>query len=208
MIRNALLALLICLATPAAQAGAYDDILHAANQNETDKVVDLLRRGMDVNTSDMQGSTLLMIAARSGNASLTRFLLENRVNMERRNQYGDTALMLAAMQGHKEIVELILERKPEINHSGWNPLHYAAFGGRSEIIALLLAAGADPNLKAPNAHTALMLAAKHGHLEAVRVLSGARADPAIRDPEEGTALDMARKAGNTDIAAFLQKLGR
>jgi ankyrin repeat protein len=148
-----------------------------------------------------------MLAARGNNVELARFLLGNRANVERRNPHGDTALMLAAMLGHKEIVGLILERKPEINHAGWNALHYAAFSGKAEIAAMLLAAGADANLKAPNAQTALMLAARNGHLETVRILAGANADPGARDPVEGTALDMARKAGHWGIVNFLEKLG-
>jgi len=202
-----LVAAAVLFATPHARAGVYDDILQAANLGETDKVVDLLRRGMDVNTVDPQGNSLLMIAARTNNLALARFLLENRVNPERRNPHGDTALMLSAMLGHKDIVALILDRRPELNHDGWTALHYAAFSGHGDIVAMLLAAGADVNLKAPNLHTALMLAAKNGHLEAVRLLVGARADIAARDPSEGTALDMARKAGHVQITSFLEKAG-
>lgn len=190
-----------------AHAGVYDDILFAANQNETSKVIELLRRGMDVNTADAQGTTLLMIAARGANLELVRFLLDNRANALRRNRYGDSALMLAALLGHKEVIQLMLERKVEINHDGWNALHYAAFEGRSDIVTLLIAAGADINLKAPNSQSALMFAAKRGHLDTVRVLVGANADLTLNDPEEGTAVAMAKKAGHTDTAAFLEKSG-
>jgi len=188
-----------------AHAGAYDDILHAANLNETDKVVDLLRRGMDVNTTDAQGSTLLMIAVRGNNIELVRFLLANRVNALRKNNYGDTALMIAALQGNANIVQLMLEHKINPNHSGWNALHYAAYGGKEQIIALLLAAGADVNQKAPNGQSALMLASKLGHFSAVRMLVGAHADLSIQHPIEGSALDIARNAGHSDIATFLEK---
>ncbi len=203
----ACLALACSFAIVPAQAGVYEDILQAANRNETTKVVDLLRRGMDVNTVDLQGNSLLMIAARNNNLDLARFLLDNRANPERRNPHGDSALMLAAMLGHQEMVALMLERKPELNHAGWNALHYAAFSGHAGVLALLVAAGSDVNLKAPNAQTALMLAAKNGHFEVVRVLTGARADIALRDPVEGSALDMARKAGHSQIATFLERLG-
>ncbi len=205
MNRFALLLLAGLTLSQATTAGVYDDILFFANQNETDKVVDLLRRGMDVNTTDPQGSSLLMIAARGNNLELVRFLIDNRANPRLKNRYGDTALMIAALQGHTEIVRLMVERKIDPNHGGWNPLHYAAFEGRAEIISLLLAGGADINLKAPNGHTALMLAAKRGHLDAVRVLVGSNADVSVSDAEEGTAHDMALKANHTDVAAFLNR---
>ncbi|MDP1525299.1 MAG: ankyrin repeat domain-containing protein [Rhodocyclaceae bacterium] len=205
MNRYAFLLLAGLTLSQATTAGVYDDTLFFANQNETDKVVDLLRRGMDVNTTDPQGNSLLMIAARGNNIELARFLLDNRANPQRKNRYGDTALMLAALQGHTEIVRLMVERKIDPNHGGWNPLHYAAFEGRAEIISLLLAGGADINLKAPNGQSALMLAAKRGHLEAVRILVGANADLSVSDPEEGTAQDMAQKANHTDVATFLKR---
>lgn len=205
MNRYAILLLAGLTLSQAASAGVYDDILFFANQNETDKVVDLLRRGMDVNTTDPQGNSLLMIAVRGNNLELVRFLLDNRANPQRRNRYGDTALMIAALQGHKEIVRLMVERKIDLNHGGWNPLHYAAFEGRAEIISLLLAAGADINQKAPNGYTSLMLAARNGHLEAVRVLVGANADLTVADLDEGTAHDMALKANHTDVAIFLSR---
>lgn len=200
-------AVLLLAASPFAAAGVYDDIIVAANQGDTTKVVDLLRRGMDVNTSDPQGNTLLMLAAREKNLDLVRFLLDNRANASRRNRYGDTALMLATLQGHEEIVTLLLERKVQPNQPGWNALHYAAFDNRARIAALLLSAGADVNALAPNGSTPLMLAAKRGHLEMVRLLVGARADLNQIDTEEGTALDMAIQARHTEVSNFLRKAG-
>lgn len=197
----------LLLAVPPANAGVYEDILFAAEQGQTDQVVDFLRRGMDVNTTDPQGSTLLMIATRTRNVELARFLLDNRANPLKRNRYGDTALMIAALQGYGEIVDMLLLRKVEPNHAGWTPMHYAAFNGHTQIIAKLLAAGGDANLRAPNGWTALMLAARNGNLEAVRILVGAGADLTVADPEVGTALEIARKGNHADIATFLEKAG-
>jgi hypothetical protein len=194
------------LASPVC-AGVYEDILFAASQSDTTRVVDLLRRGMDVNTTDPQGNTLLMIAARERNLELVRFLLDNRANAHKRNRYGDSALMLAALQGHEDVVKLLLERKVEPNQPGWNALHYAAFENRTGIATLLLAAGANVNALAPNGSTALMLAAKRGHLETVRLLAGTKADLNQIDSVEGTALDMAIKAKHVEVADFLRRAG-
>jgi len=195
--------------TPATQAGVYDEILQAAKQSETPKVIDLLRRGMDVNTADQDGNTLMMIAVRENNPDLVRFLLDNRANAQRRNSHGDTALMLAALLGHEDIAKLMLERKvdPNLPLPGWNPLHYAAFENRAKIVTLLLNAGADINALAPNGSTALMLAAKLGHLDAVRVLINRHAELNQIDRDEGTALDMAKKAGHVEIVNLLRRAG-
>jgi len=200
------LGMTLALPQPAA-AGVYEDILFAAQQSDTARAIDLLRRGMDVNTTDAQGSSLLLIAARENNLELAKFLLDNRANARLRNRYGDTALASAALAGHEAIVRLLLERQVDPNQEGWSALHYAAFENRGAVAALLLAAGAHPNARAPNGSTAVMLAAKRGHLETVRLLVGAGADLSVADADEGTALDMARRANHTQIVEFLLHAG-
>lgn len=205
----AILAASLLFAAAPAQAGVYEEILQAATTSDTGKVVDLLKRGMDVNTADQDGNTLMMIAVRENNLDLVRFLLDNRANAQRRNSHGDTALMLAALLGHEEIVKLMLERKvdPSLPAPGWNALHYAAFENRARILTMLLNAGADINALAPNGSTALMLAAKRGHLDAARVLVNRHAELNHIDRDEGTALDMAKKAGHVEIINLLRRVG-
>lgn len=205
-ISSLVVALIVATSHPAA-AGVYDDILFAANQSNTNQVVDLLRRGMDINTTDPQGNTLLIIAVRENNFELAKFLLENRANPYKRNRYGDSALMIAALQGLDEIVKLMIERKVEVNQPGWNALHYAAIENRSVIVKMLLSAGADVNALAPNRQTALMLAAKRGQIDSVRLLIDANADLNLVDSVEGSALEMATKANHRDVADLLRKSG-
>lgn len=146
-------------------AGAYDDILAAANNKDTATVVDLLRRGMDINTADRTGSTLLMIAARTGNQSLLQTLLTNRANVNRRNQFGDSAVMMAALNKRLAAVQILIEHGADLNPDGWTPLHYAVFGGDIDIVALVIAKGGKLDARAPNDQTALMLARRLGHTE-------------------------------------------
>jgi hypothetical protein len=47
----------ICLFAGSVQAGAYDDILAATGNGDTAAVLDLVKRGMDVNTADPAGTT-------------------------------------------------------------------------------------------------------------------------------------------------------
>jgi ankyrin repeat protein len=186
------------------RAGVYDDILLAANDGRTDEVVGLLRRGLDVNTTDRDGSTLMMIAARTGNPDLTEFLLNNRGSLERRNRFGDTALLLAVSQNHDVIVRRLVKAGAAINPEGWTPLHYAVHGNRIETARFLVAQGAKLDLRAPNGRTALMLAAQSGQLDTVRWLLGAGADSSLNDYEGKSALDIAREKGFNDIAEYLK----
>jgi len=198
--------MLVAVSTPVT-AGIYDDILSAANMDNTAGVINLLQRGMDVNTADASGNTLAMIAARNGNADLLGFLLKNNANILKRNRYGDTAIMLAVVKGRIEIVRQLLDANTEINNTGWNPLHYAAYGGHAEIVRLLVAKGADLDVQAPNGQTALMLAANADHLETVKILIDADADMDAEDYQGNTAIMLAEKAGFTAIVDYLRSEG-
>ena len=206
MLRRGVIALGIFLSFPAA-AGVYDDIIAAANMDDTPQVIDLLKRGMDVNTADRSGNSLLMIAARNANHELLDFLVGNRANLSRKNRYGDSALMLAAFRGHDRIVLKLLAAGARLGDKGWNALHYSAFNGQAEVVRMLAASAADLDAPAPNGQTALMLAAKGGKLDAVRMLVDADADLDVEDYDGQTALMLAQQAGHVDVVEYLRDEG-
>ena len=181
----------------AAFAGAYDDILIAAENGRTDVVLDLVARGMDINTTDVDGSTLLLIAARSGNQRLVEALLRNRASVRKRNRFGDTALHVAASQGHTACIALLLAAGSEIDPAGWTPLHYAAYAGQTETVELLIAKGAKLDARAPNGRTALMLAAQNDHAGVSLVLRRAGADTELRDYDGKTAAAILAAVGKS-----------
>jgi ankyrin repeat protein len=205
-LRSLLAVAALVVALPAL-AGAYDDILVAARNGDTAKVVELLQRGMDVNTSDRNGDTLTAIAARSGNNELLDFLAKNRANLSKRNKYGDSPIMQATMQGYTEIVKRLLDAGADIGNKGWNPLHYAAYTGRADIARLLIERGADLDSLAPNGQTALMLAAGAGHLEVVKLLIEADADMDVEDTAGNTAISLAERHGRAEVADYLRNEG-
>ncbi|MBY0269269.1 MAG: ankyrin repeat domain-containing protein [Burkholderiales bacterium] len=47
-------------------AGAYEDMLQAIHLGDEKTMIQLLQRGMDVDTVNPRGETLLMLAAREG----------------------------------------------------------------------------------------------------------------------------------------------
>ena len=187
-----------------AYADSYEDSLSAARRGDTQQLVQLLNRGLDPDTVDAQGNTLLMLAARDGNAATVEALLKYRPKVSRRNAAGDSALMLAVLKGESAVVDLLLNAGAPVNHDGWTPLMYAAFEGRLEILDRLLARGADVRALAPNQSNSLMLAARNGHIDAVRRLLKTSIDLDQKNDAGLTAETWALENGNTDIADLLR----
>jgi ankyrin repeat protein len=198
------LAIPLFLYSSIAWAGAYDDLITAANRDDTAAVIALLQRGMDVNTVDAQGNTLLMIAARERNKPLLEYLLTNKANILKINRFGDSAVLLAALGGNLEAVKLLVQFKAEINPQGWTPLMYAAFNGHLAVANYLTEAGAKVDAQTGSGLTALMVAAKYGHFEIVSLLLKSHADAQKKDQFGLTAMDHAIKGGNTRIAESLE----
>lgn len=202
----------LCLALTAglalAQGSSYEDSLSSARLGDTRQLAALLARGIDPDTVDAQGNSLLILAAREGHTDTVASLLQYRAKLGWRNLAGDSALMLAVLKGHEAVVDLLLEAGAPVEHDGWAPLHYAAFEGRLAILDKLLARGAKIDALTPNRATALMLAARNGHIDTVRRLLRAGADTALKNDRGLTAAEWARTQGNTDIADLIEQAGR
>jgi uncharacterized protein len=196
------LALMLGLAGSAV-ANSYEDSLSSAQRGDTRQLVDLLNRGVDPDTIDAQGNSLLILAAAEGHLATVTALLQYRPNVSQRNFAGDSALMLAALRGHSDLVDALLQAGAEVNHDGWTPLMYAAFEGHTEILERLLARGADPGALSPNQSNALMLAARNGHLDAVRRLLRTDVDLEQQNDRGFTADSWAAENGNTVIAELI-----
>lgn len=202
------IALLFALLLPTlASAGVYDDMLNALRAGDTPAAVALLNRGVDVNTVDVEGNTLVMLAVRENNAELLDQLLLRRARLNVRNRNGDTALRLAAFDGKLPFVQRLVEAGAEVNMYGWSPLSYAAFNGHAPVVDYLLRRGAEIDAKTENGSTALMFAARNGHLAVVESLLKAQADPNIANESGETALDWAGKGNNSDIVQRLRAAG-
>ena len=88
------------LGAPASAATTLDDLLNAADMGYNAVVIDGVRRGMDPDSCDEEGLSLLMRAAREGNLELVDFLVRSRANVRARTSWGDSAMSLAAQKGH------------------------------------------------------------------------------------------------------------
>lgn len=193
---------------PPAWAGAYQDILDAVHLGNREALGGLLAKGMDPNTADSDGTTLLMHAAQAGDLFTIEILLSFRCNALKRNRFGDTALNLASLNGHLEAVQRLVAAGAETNpQTGWTPLLYAVFNGHAAVAGYLLEQGADVDQRGPNGMTPLMVAVRNQNAALVALLLAADADEDLKDFEGRTALAQARALASGEIAELLLNAG-
>lgn len=190
-----------------ALAGTYDDMLVAIKTGSAPDVKAILDRGLDANTVDREGYTLLMLAIRDGNADIVDVLLAAKANPNARNIHGDTALRLAAFKGDLAVVQKLVKARAFVNMPGWSPLMYAAFNGHTPVVAFLLENGADVDAQAENGFTALIAAARGGHEDVVALLLKRKANPNLVSDKGESAMDFALATDNTRIYDRLRAAG-
>ena len=175
----------------------------ACENAEPAVVARLLKAGANPNAAlPVQGETVLMTAALSGNADVVTLLLERGAEVDARaTKSGQTALMWAASQNHREVVDRLIQRGADVrarSTSGFTPMLFAAQQGSIEIARLLMAAGAGVNAEA-GGQAPLLVAINSAQVPFARFLleQGANPNPSTREGE--TALHAAISIGGRRI---------
>lgn len=188
---------------------------------DAEALQELLLQRDDLNTDSPQSNQALQYAAMHGDLQSLSWLLEEGANIHASNSQDATALHLAVSQGHLEITNHLLDHQTDVHaktSTGHTAVHYVP-AGRSDILRLLLAAGASVDSKSSGGHSPLFLAVASGNLERTAMFLNHKADfrttqtwTIVKVKEESverarTPLQLAAQQGHIEIFKLLVSRG-
>ena len=150
-------------------------LMHAAVGGDLDIVNLLLREGAEVNERASNGWSALMLASAKGFSQIVKRLIQVNGELNSRDIFGWTPLMHAVEQNRMNVIELLVSTSDSHidnrNIDGVTALHRAAALGYSEIVRVLLVAGARADLSDQTGRTAVDYAMESGNLQIAKELS-------------------------------------
>ena len=189
-------------------------IQKAISLGNLDKVLELLKNGLDVNehSPSKDRLTALHYAVIYNQSNIVQVLLANGADINVVDYAGYTPLHAVAQHGHKEIVALLLEKGEKINATNTcsdTPLHVAAKHGHKDVVALLLEKGEEINATNTWGHTPFHFAAEVGDKDVVALLleKGANVNATTTDTWGDTPLHLAARFGYKEVVALLIEKG-
>lgn len=126
-------------------------LMYAVIGGDPGIVTALLEAGADPDRRGANGWGAVMIAAAKGRTEILRRLLEAGADPNLPDMFGWTPLMRAAYEGREAAVRVLLEHpRVHVNardYNGATVLHHVAARGDRRMWELLVAAGADPDIR-------------------------------------------------------------
>ena len=156
--------------------------------------------------------TPLFSACESKSLAIVKMLVEAGVGVRDTDNEGHTCLMHAAWQGNIEIVRYLVGL-PEVDlnrqstaiadASNHTALHLAVFRKHTDVMQVLIDAGADIDAQNNEGRSPLHSACKYGTLDVVKMLVRAGAGVRVTDNDGCTCLILAARCGHTETVRYL-----
>ena len=197
------------------------EIMNAAANGDTKKVIQLLDNGLNVNVtfppdeSEFSGMTAVMVASLHGYPELVEALIKRGADVNLKRYVGDTALMFAARTGNEKTVNALLRAGANPNaqvmspHAGEiTPLTSAINSdapNRVEIAKLLIGAKAEINPKGDFVASPLLSAVEDLEMVKLLIASGAKVNQ--QNFRGATPLMIAAGAGTPAVVRYLLEKG-
>ena len=167
----------------------------------------LIDAGADIETKNGRGRSPLHVASFSGELTTVKMLVKAGADVRATDAARATCLILAASFGHTDTVRYLVGL-PEVdlnyqNSENYTALHIAVQEKHTDVVQVLIDAGADFETKNDVRRTALHVASISGELTTVKMLVEAGADVRATDAEGSTCLILAAYFGHTDTVRYL-----
>jgi len=188
-------------------------LMLATEKRYTGLVKAIIKAGADPNPKDKNGISALVIFIEMGYEEIATELIKNGADVNVQHRSGLTLLAKAVVDGDVARIKSLFEAKgfdvDAKDRNGETALKHAVRNGDVEIIKLLVAKGANPNVKddGNDVWTMLTKAVTDGNVEIVKLLLKAKADVNAKDRNGETALVHAIRGGNSEIAGLLVDAG-
>lgn len=191
-------------AVNAASLSGVTPLMRAATAGRFDILVCLEDHGTEWHAKTIYGLSALTygVIGGGGYVTVTRYLIDQGLDVDTTCEGGKTLLMEAATERHLDLVEVLISRGADANacdNTGRTALMIAADKGERGIVECLLNIGADINATDSMGQTALSRAAFYGEEGVVHCLVERGVDFRI----SSKAFMMARYRGYDEIFEYL-----
>jgi uncharacterized protein len=154
------------------------DLIDAVKAGDMTSAMLMLAAGANVNARDAENSTVLMLAAHMGNASMVRLLIEKGADVNANNESGWAPLAKSVYnpdlkRGFPDIARALIEAGANVEAAigyGVRPLMLASGYGETAVVQVLLEAGADVLACNEGGYTALMMVKQKHYVDVINLL--------------------------------------
>ncbi|XP_051924172.1 histone-lysine N-methyltransferase EHMT1a isoform X2 [Hippocampus zosterae] len=155
--------------------------LHAAAAEGHEEICHMLiQAGANLEMFDEEQRTPLMAACENNHLDTVKYLVSAGAAINHKDVMGFTCLHLASKLGHYDIVQHLLSRTSKYincqDYGGWTPITWAIEHKHKKVFYLLLANGADVNIRDKEQNICLHWAALSGCADVTQALLDARCD--------------------------------
>ena len=188
---------------------------YASLQIELDSVRKQLTAGLDVNSIDEKGISLLHKAVIIGNIDLVKLLVENGADLDielqrvNSNHMRLTPILYAVIQNKKNIVSYLINKGVDVDkklNSNTTILHHASAHNHVDLVQLIISKDADINSCDTNGMSPLHYASNRGNKKIIEILIAAGANVNAKEGKH-TPLDLVLDKSLFEITDLLRKNG-
>jgi len=183
-----------------------DALVHAVATGDPQLFEAAVAERLDVNATDAEGRTPLVLATEQRDHALVARLLELGASVESAGPNGLTPLMIAAAAGDLDLVRVFLQREAKldaVDAEGREAAHHAVFSRQHEVIDLLLESVSQLEPPAPDKPDLLTMACETEDAWIIATVLNRAPANLEWTVQTRRALNLALTAGDQDLTRLL-----